>query len=148
MSQIEDILTLVNATGDSEPFAEDVATTLGEDPVTMDEPLSTPTASYVNALNRETYGDDVEPIATKKELEQANKAAAINVSLMDYDMSVERDVLAVAEGEISPRQMQLNALTRAQNIVYAEDNGDYGLALENMDQLTTTAAVSNPDIQA
>lgn len=148
MSQIEDILTLVNATGDSEPFAEDVATTLGEDPVTMDEPLSTPTASYVNALNRETYGDDVEPIATKKELEQANKAAAINVSLMDYDMSVERDVLAVAEGKISPRQMQLNALTRAQNIVYAEDNGDYGLALENMDQLTTTAAVSNPDIQA
>lgn len=148
MSQIEDILTLVNATGDSEPFAEDVATTLGEDPVTMDEPLSTPTASYVNALNRETYGDDVEPIATKKELEQANKAAAINVSLMDYDMSVERDVLAVTEGEISPRQMQLNALTRAQNIVYAEDNGDYGLALENMDQLTTIAAVSNPDIQA
>lgn len=147
MSQIENILDVIRTVGDPDPVASDIATSLGEDPVIMDEPLSTTTAAYVNALNRETYGDNVEPIATKKELERANKAAAINVSLLDYDLSIERDVLAVAEGEISPRQMQLNALTRAQDIVYSEDNGDYGLSLENMDQLTTTAAVSNPDIQ-
>ena len=148
MAVEEDLLTLINATGDSDPFAEDVADTLAEGPVTIDQPLSSETANYVNALNRETYGDDVELITTKKNLELVNKAAAISKSLEDFDTSVERDVESVAKGTLTPRQMQLNALTRAQNIIYAEDNGDYGLALENMDQLTMNAAITNPDIQA
>ena len=148
MAVEEDLLTLINATGDSDPFAEDVADTLAEGPVTLDQPLSSETANYVNALNRETYGDDAELITTKKNLEMANKAAAISKSLEDFDTSLEKDVESVAKGALTPRQMQLNALTRAQNIIYAEDNGDYGLALENMDQLTMNAAVTNPDIQA
>lgn len=143
----DDILDTIN-TANEDPAISETVKALFDGPVQDDQPLSSTTARYVNAINRETYGDDVETIATKKELERANKAAAVARSLEDYDMSILKDVDSVARGTLSVRQMQMNALTRSQDIIYAEDNGDYGLAMENMDQLTMNAAATNPDIQA
>ena len=112
-----------------------------------DEPLATGTANYVNDLNRETYGDEAEIISTTGQLKQANLAAAINAAQEAYDLSIDRDSQAVVEGKLTPYQMQRNALLRSEALLKAEEDPSFGLALENMDQLTMQAATDNPDIQ-